>query len=489
MTSTVPRRMLAGCFLAGMAALATAEETLRFLEGPAQWIATKEEKKEFAALTSEAAAKAWVELFWARRDPDLTTAVNEFKVEFDQRVAAADQAFGWEKQRGAMTDRGRTLIVMGPPRAAENFSSGNRTQTNLGSPGWVTEETDRQGEGEVWEYRGEQIPKAVKAQQVLFLFTESRPGLGDFVLNRAERRNATALKLLAEAPQRTLLHPKLTEVPRLGLVAGSKAASAQQLAIFEAEVKPWPEGAQVLVREGVMSALWHPVWVHIFLPDPVPPADEAVGRARGGPSGGTFAVAANPLSVAGGHVYQYSIPVEAGSWEVDVALLKAGVPLAVTTAAITTEKAPEQGTYISPFFWGVDVRQEIQARLGDPFNIGGWRVLPRPDNLYTTDESLAYFCFVVRPPVGPEGHVSGELTLNLFFGERKVAELPTQNVSFSQISEGLWMMGSSLPLSGFRRPGDYRLEITLKELASGVSKTIQVPMTVRPAAGAAAGGS
>ncbi|MEP0773651.1 MAG: GWxTD domain-containing protein [Acidobacteriota bacterium] len=471
-------------WLAGtMAGTALAEEYLKFMEGPAQWIATKDEKKEFAKLTSEAAARAWVELFWARRDPDLNTAINEFKVEFDQRVAAADQAFGWEKQRGALTDRGRTFIVLGRPRAAEKFGSGDRTQRQLGEgSGWMSDSADRQGEGEVWEYRGEQIPPSIKAQQVLFFFVESRPNLGDFVLNRTERRNTNALKLLAEAPERTLLHPKLTEVPRLGLVAGSKSATAQQLAVFSAEARPWPEGAQVLVREGLMSALMHPVWVHLFLPDTVPAADEAVGQARGAAgAGGTFVMAAAPLSVPGGRAYEFSIPVDAGTWEIDLALLKQGAPLAVTTVSATTDKVPEEGTYISPFYWGVDVRQEAQAHLGDPFNVGGWRILPRLGDTYTTDESLAYFCFIVRPPVTAEGQVNGELTLNLFFGDRKVAELPTQNVTFSPITEDLWMMGSSLPLKGFRRPGEYRLEITLKELGSGVSKTVAVPMTVKPA--------
>ena len=70
-----------------MAGAALAEQYQTFMEGPAQWIATKEEKKEFAKVSSEAQAQAWVELFWARRDPDLNTPINEFKLDFEQRVA------------------------------------------------------------------------------------------------------------------------------------------------------------------------------------------------------------------------------------------------------------------------------------------------------------------------------------------------------------------------------------------------------------------
>ncbi len=492
---TMNRKWLRLTVAVGMTAIfagvAAAEEFLKFLEGPAQWIATKEEKKEFAKLTSEAQAKAWVELFWARRDPDLNTPINEFQLDFEQRVAVADKLFTWEKQRGALTDRGRTLIALGRPNKVQSVPAGGVGGAQLGEGGgWQTESLDRQGAAEIWEYTAGQLPKSVKANQVLFIFVESTVGANDFGLSRTDRRNALSQKILVDAAEATLLHPKLTEVPRLGLVAKSKAASPQQLAVLEAAERPWPEGAQVMARQGLMSALMHPVWVHVFLPDGVPEADEAIGRARrGGESAGTFVVAPEPLSVAGGRAYEFSIPVEAGAWEVDLALLKQGSPLAVTTVAVTTEKMPEEGTYISPFFWGVDVRQEAQAHLGDPFNVGGWRILPRLGDRYTTDESLAYFCFVVRPLVKPDGTVDGELTLNLFYGDRKVAELPTQNVSLSRITDDLWMMGSSLPLKGFRRPGDYRLEITLKETGSGVSKTVEVPVTIPAPPAPAEGGS
>lgn len=466
-----------------IAGTALAEQYQAFMEGPAQWIATKEEKKEFARISSEAQAQAWVELFWARRDPDLNTPINEFKLDFEQRVAAADKLFTWEKRRGALSDRGHALIVLGRPNKVQTFPAGEVGGAQLGEGSrWQTEVLDQQGAAEIWEYTASQLPKGVKANQVLFIFVESRVGLNDFNLSRSDRRNALAQKILSEAGETTLLHPKLNEVPRLGLVAGSKGASSQQLAIFDAEQRPWPEGAQVLVREGLMSALMHPVWVHLFLPGSVAAADEAVGRARrGGELAGTFVVAATPLDVPGGRAYEFSIPVEAGAWEIDLALMKQGTPLAVTTVVITTDRVPEEGTYISPFFWGADVRQEAQAHLGDPFNVGGWRILPRLGDSYTTDEFLAYFCFVVRPPVDAAGQVNGELTLNLFFGDRKVAELPTQNVSLSKITDDLWMMGSSLPLKGFRRPGGYRLEITLKELGSGVTRTVEVPMTVEAA--------
>jgi hypothetical protein len=48
-----------------------------------------------------------------RRDPSTGTAVNEFRNEFESRVAYSDQNFGEKPKRGAMTDRGRVHIVLG----------------------------------------------------------------------------------------------------------------------------------------------------------------------------------------------------------------------------------------------------------------------------------------------------------------------------------------------------------------------------------------
>jgi GWxTD domain-containing protein len=52
--------------------------------------------------------------FWARRDPDPTTQVNEFRETYYQRMAIADKAFKRGKP-GWMTDRGRAYILLGPP--------------------------------------------------------------------------------------------------------------------------------------------------------------------------------------------------------------------------------------------------------------------------------------------------------------------------------------------------------------------------------------
>lgn len=87
-----------------------------------------EEKKIYKSLPDAASRQEFIEEFWRIRDPDPTTEENENKIEFENRIAFANEWFGnWktfagrsigegkEKDRGWKTARGRVYIILGPP--------------------------------------------------------------------------------------------------------------------------------------------------------------------------------------------------------------------------------------------------------------------------------------------------------------------------------------------------------------------------------------
>lgn len=474
-----------GLAASGFAALSGTYE--EWADGPAGLIMTKKEQKEFKKLASDADAEKFIELFWARRDPDLETAVNEFKADFDLRVEAADTQFGYGKVRGAVTDRGRTLIIMGQPSRQNFFPAGTMGDNMQNAPGQPSTGLGEVGGGayqdrgatEVWEYLPDKLPEGVKANSVLFIFRESRVGYGDFNLDRGERRNAQALKILGDAPERLLLHPKLEEVPRVGFLAGSTSASAADLAVLDGGEK-WPEGAAVRLAEGVVSASRHPLWVWLQVPSAVAPASRAVGRvaSASGEVVGTFDVAVQAREVANARAYELSFPVDAGEWKVDLALLDATGPVVIKSIAATTQPVPSEGVYISPFYWGVDVQQQSTAKLGDPFNVGGWHVVPVVDDGYTTKDNVSYFCYILRPTLDEQQKSKFQVTLALHMGERKLTETPPQDVQISQVNGDLWMFGHGLPLQSFRRGGDFKLVVTLKDTLSDASRSTEIPMHV-----------
>lgn len=87
------------------------------------YIITKEEKKAFDALATDEERENFIEAFWRRRDPNPDTEENEYREEYFERIAYANEHFasgipGWK------TDRGRIYIAWGKPDSIESHPSG-----------------------------------------------------------------------------------------------------------------------------------------------------------------------------------------------------------------------------------------------------------------------------------------------------------------------------------------------------------------------------
>lgn len=85
------------------------------VDGPTQWLMLPEEQRQARRLGSTREAVAFVESFWRRRDPDPASPGNEFSRLFYERVEAADRLYDEGGTRGSLTERGRALILLGPP--------------------------------------------------------------------------------------------------------------------------------------------------------------------------------------------------------------------------------------------------------------------------------------------------------------------------------------------------------------------------------------
>ena len=103
------------CLFSAASAFALSDQYVQFGKGPAQWIMTKDEARQWKTIKDDVAAQAFIDLFWAKRDPSAGTPVNEFRDEFDARVKYADDHFAHGRTPGSMSDRGHALIVMGSP--------------------------------------------------------------------------------------------------------------------------------------------------------------------------------------------------------------------------------------------------------------------------------------------------------------------------------------------------------------------------------------
>jgi GWxTD domain-containing protein len=183
-------------------------------DGPTRFLMTPEERHAFTRLADPVSRSEYVTAFWRRRDSKPETPENEFRDEFEKRVAFADSRFTQGETAGSLTDRGMVFILLGPPTYAgqKPLLSGDDANDRpvlfryrpadvriATAPGGTTTDTARRvdavtGPGaklndaarnwrEVWHYRREILPKGIPYHQVDFEFV-TKEGYGENVLQR-----------------------------------------------------------------------------------------------------------------------------------------------------------------------------------------------------------------------------------------------------------------------------------------------------------------
>ncbi|MEJ7713818.1 MAG: GWxTD domain-containing protein [Pyrinomonadaceae bacterium] len=95
----------------------------KWIEQDVAYIITSEEKNAFKKLQTDEEREQFIEAFWRRRDPDPDTDENEYREEYYERIAYANERFtsgipGWK------TDRGRIYITWGKADEVETHPSG-----------------------------------------------------------------------------------------------------------------------------------------------------------------------------------------------------------------------------------------------------------------------------------------------------------------------------------------------------------------------------
>lgn len=127
----------------------TADEVFKkFPTEDVPYIMTSAEKHAWDLLQTNEERENFIENFWRRRDPDPDTEENEFKEEYYERIAYANEHFssgtpGWK------TDRGRIYITFGKPDSIESHPSGGSYER----PGYEGGGSTTTYPFETWFYR------------------------------------------------------------------------------------------------------------------------------------------------------------------------------------------------------------------------------------------------------------------------------------------------------------------------------------------------
>ncbi len=90
-------------------------------------IITEAERKAFAKLETNEEREQFIKIFWSQRDPDPDTEENEYREQYYERIAYANEHFSSGKP-GWKTDRGRIYVKFGKPDEIESHPAGGSYQ-------------------------------------------------------------------------------------------------------------------------------------------------------------------------------------------------------------------------------------------------------------------------------------------------------------------------------------------------------------------------
>jgi GWxTD domain-containing protein len=500
-----------------LSAVALPAEYTEWGQGPVQYFMTKDEAAQWKRLSTEDEAKAFVALFWARRDPSPETPRNEFREEYDRRVVTADKEFGNGKVRGAMTERGKALVLYGVPTKIERSGS----QRTSAMPAGINEETNADDvETFIWTYEGDAAKKYFNLNRAQIRFVD-RFGRSDF---QVDRGSADLGRAQQRAIQVAVVNPNLTVAPTFAVAAPQPVAPAVTEPVVQTELttesfktaveafkaaakNPYDKNVQLTWGEYVTGAGTYFVPVQLYAP-----------KASGIVAGENVTFFGVVQDATGKNVLAFEEPaallaskddfiadrsllgLPAGKHRGVFGIAVDGQPVAMTAADMELAgsidaKAPS----ISQLILSNNVYPLSEAqRAEDPYAFGGLKVVPKGDRTFRPADELWYF-FELRNPGLPEAAAPAaaaapadpaaaaapvaatapkiQVKLDVegtdVTGKKKKMSAPPMQIDAIEIKgvPGHYGVGSAIPLSSFK-PGDYTFTVKVIDTVSKASYTL-----------------
>lgn len=494
----VPLTVLA--FLLSTAALAQVTDPYaEWAEGPVKFLMTVDEARQWKTLHSNAEAQAFIDLFWARRDPTPDTARNEFREEFDRRVALADKQFTGAAARGALSDPGRALILLGPPynvsgrAGAAAAGALGPTVDVRGSaivPG-VTREPNQM----IWMYAHDKKPKYIRQSDFTLIFLDE--GNNDWKIAYTERVNPD--QIFQEAVRGLIISPKLTKATFPSTITRVRPTSFKDPLLDAAYKKFRSDGKESV---GPSSLTWGEF---------VTPGGDSFIAAQLYVSAGADIAAGQKvnfftviedfaglvvdinedpatMTASGKDCYaEKSLQLDPGTYTATFGLAAPdGHILSATRTPLTVEKLDPTETAVSPLILSSSITPlKSEASALDPFSFGGLKVVPKGDLLFVPSGDLWYFVELRNPGEADGGMPKIQVKIDIKGQTAKgpaEMKLPMQEAKAARLQgeDHRFALGLALPLEGFI-PGDYTMKIHVVDTVLGKNYDLEKHFRVRPA--------
>jgi GWxTD domain-containing protein len=471
-------------------------------DSPAKLLMTKDEAKKWPTLQTDEEAQAFIDLFWARRDPTPETMRNEFREDFEARVKFADDNFTTGKERGAFSDRGRTFIYFGPPFRVNSTGGPGSVSSGAVNPG----NAPRDANGnltvaapvaataqQTWMYAHDKKPKFLPQADFSIVFEDM--GRNDYHLATTERFNPEAA--FVTATNAFIVNPKITKAPVFAPPPVMRPVEFRNAALkatyeqFKAGDKDKVGAANLTWGEFVSSEGDHFVSAQMFAPEgsDLAPGQNVTFFSVLEKDGKIYDVREEntTLIAAGKDAYlDKSLDVEPGDYKATFGLVSAdGKLLSATRTDMKIEGLDPKGTGTSPLLLASSIIPlKTTWHATDPFTFGGLKVIPQGDLAFPTPGDLWYFLEMRNPGTNETGtpNVKVQVDIKGKTTKGKEAELrmPLADAKLAKLSgeTSRYALGLAIPLDAFK-PGDYTIKIHVVDTVLGKNYDFEKPFHVK----------
>ena len=481
----------------GVAQLSAANAA--WAKGPEQFLMTNDEKAAWAKVTSDDAAAAFIKDFWARRDPTPGTPKNEYRDEFDAKVKYADERFKAARMRGAVSDRGKILILFGSPtRVSKEGGSQQKqgtfddtTTTSGGGTGFHENEIVRQ----TWIYEGDASQRAFGLPRTEIAFTDQFNN-GDFRMSSA-RVDINAMQQrviaasLAHVPTTAQQPPAATPQPAAAPAPALPADALKTQALRDA-IAAQKAGSSTLKKGGLVYAEFVAPSGDFYVPVGiiVPKGDGVSGDAydtvfgqvedAGGAVVASFEQATKPTVYKNGVFADRALTLPSGKYNAVVGLAKGGTPVVIGSKSFEVTSVAKDAVGTSKLIVTNDL-----VELGEPapektgFAFGKTKVIPTAE--FSKSDNLIFFVEVHNPGIDPTTNAP-KLQASLDFSggkfkkpiSRPLTEQPVAPLS-GKPGPGQYAVIDSIPLGEIQNvaPGDYTLKMKIVDTVTKQSYTVE----------------
>lgn len=476
----------------GVAQLSAAKA--EWAKGPVQFVMTPEEKAAWQKVTSDAEADAFINAFWAKRDP-------RFHENFDALVKAADENLKGSRTRGALTDRGKILILFGPPTriSKEGGQQGQRSggfEESTNSTSGPNGLHENQAIKHTWIYEGDLAQRLFGMPRGDIAFTDQwgnsdfRLTSGKVDINAAQQKviaasmakTPAAASQPAAAPQQQPAAPATPAAPSDALktpalrdaITAAKGGSTtlKKGSVAYAEfVSPSgefyvPVGITVPKGEGVTADAYDTIFGQV---------EDASGTVVS-----SFEQTTKPTLFKGGVFADRAVSLPSGKYTAVVGLAKGGTPLAIGSKTFEVTSMAKDAVGTSKLIVTNDL-----VELGEPapektgFAFGKTKVIPTTE--FAKNDNLIFFVEIHNPGIDPTTN-QPKLQASLDFSggkfkkpiSRPLTEQPVAPLS-GKLGPGQYAVIDSIPLSEIQNvaPGDYTLKMKIVDTVTKQSYTVE----------------